>query len=111
MLKKKILLTGASGTVGKELFKELLNRTKEYEVSLFLRESRKNKKHFTQYIDKVRIFWGALQDYEEIEKAVNKQDVVIHVAGALPDLVFKNPEIVISTNVDGTQNIIKAMEN
>jgi len=111
MGKKKILLTGASGTVGKEVFKELLSRTKEYEVTLFLRGSRKNKKLFNRYLDKIRIIWGTLQNYEEVKEAVNEQDIVIHVAAALPDVAFKNPEIVVSTNIVGTQNVIKAMEN
>ena len=109
MIKKKVLLTGASGTIGKEIFKELLSRINEYEICLFLRGSRKNKKLFNRYKDKIRIFWGTLQNYEEVKEAVNKQDVVIHVAGALPDVAFKYPEIVVSTNVDGTQNVINAM--
>lgn len=109
MNKKKILLTGASGTVGKEIFKELLNRFNEYEISLFLRVSRKNKKLFKRYLDKIKIFWGTLQNYVEVEEAVNGQDVVLHVAAALPDVGFKNPEFLISTNVDGTRNVINAM--
>jgi len=54
MVKKKILLTGASGTVGKEIFKELLNKTNKYEVSLFLRGSPKNKKLFKHFVDRVK---------------------------------------------------------
>ena len=110
MVKKKILLTGASGTVGKEIFTELLRRTSEYEISLFLRGSRKNKKLFNLYINKIRIVWGTLQNYEEVKRAVNEQDVIIHVAAALPDIAFKNPDFVVSTNVDGIQNVINAME-
>ncbi|MFX0074016.1 MAG: NAD-dependent epimerase/dehydratase family protein, partial [Candidatus Hermodarchaeota archaeon] len=111
VVKKKILLTGASGTVGKEIFKELLRRTDVYEVSLFLRGSKKNRKLFKQYVNEVRIVWGTLQNYQDVKEAVNEQDIVIHVAGALPDLAFKNPEIVVSTNVGGTQHIIKAMKS
>jgi len=109
MEKKRILLTGASGTVGKEIFNELLNRANEYEISLFLRGSKKNKKLFKSFFDKVKIFWGTLQNYEEVKAAVNGQEVVLHVAAALPDYTFKNPEFVISTNVDGTRNVINAM--
>ena len=111
MVKKKILLTGASGTVGKEIFKELLSRANEYEVSLFLRGSPKNKKLFKHYGDKVTIFWGTLQNFAEVKEAVNGQDVVLHIAAALPDVGFKNPEILVSTNVDGTRNIINAMQS
>ena len=109
MVKKKILLTGASGTVGKEVLKELLSRTNNYEVSLFLRGSPKNKKLFKHFVDRVKIFWGTLQNFSEVKEAVNGQDVVLHLAAALPDVGFKKPEILISTNVDGTQNVINAM--
>jgi nucleoside-diphosphate-sugar epimerase len=111
MKKKKILLTGASGTIGKEVFKELLIRSKDYEASLFLRKSKKNRKLFNRFVDEVRIIWGTLQNYEDVNAAVKEQDIVIHLAGALPDLTFKDEDLVISTNVVGTQNIIKAMEN
>jgi len=50
-----------------------------------------------------------LQNFSDVKKAVNGQDVVLHLAAALPDIGFKNPEILISTNVDGTRNIINAM--
>ena len=111
MVKKKILLTGASGTVGKEVFKELLSRNNKYEISLFLRGSPKNKKLFKNYVGKVKIFWGALQNISEVNEAVNGQDVVLHLAAALPDVGLKNPEILISTNVDGIRNVINSMSN
>jgi len=110
MVKQKILLTGASGTIGKEVFKEILNRSNEYEISLFLRGSKKNRKLFRQHIDKVRIIWGSLQNLKKVQEALIGQDIVIHMAGALPDVAFKNPELVVSTNVDGTKNIIEAMK-
>ena len=109
MVKKKILLTGASGTVGKEVLKELLSKTNNYEVSSFLRGSPKNKKLFKHFVDRIKIFWGTLQNFSEVKEAVNGQDVVLHLAAALPDVGFKKPEILISTNVDGTQNVINAM--
>ncbi|MHA1507212.1 MAG: NAD-dependent epimerase/dehydratase family protein [Promethearchaeota archaeon] len=109
MVRKKILLTGASGTVGKEVFKELLSRTNKYDISLFLRGSSKNKKLFKHYVDRIKIFWGTLQNFPEVKEAVNGQDVVLHLAAALPDVEFKNPEFLRSTNVDGTRNIINAM--
>ena len=111
MGKKKVLLTGASGTIGKATFKELLKRANQYDISLFLRASRKNKKLFKPYYGKVKIFWGTIQNYEEVKEAVNGQEVILHVAGALPDVAFENPELVVSTNVKGTQNVLKAMSS
>jgi nucleoside-diphosphate-sugar epimerase len=54
MEKKRILLTGASGTVGREIFRELLNRFNDYEISLFLRKSCSN--NYEDYHNQVETF-------------------------------------------------------
>lgn len=109
MERVKVLLTGASGTIGKEVFKELMLRINKFDISLFLRASRKNKKMFKPYQDDVKIFWGSLQNYDDIEKAVAGQEIIIHIAAALPDISIKDPEFAKSTNIGGTEKIIKAM--
>ncbi|MEJ2295885.1 MAG: SDR family oxidoreductase [Candidatus Lokiarchaeota archaeon] len=38
-----------------------------------------------------------------------KQDIVIHLAGLLPDKALENPALVKKTNIDGTLNLINAM--
>jgi cholest-5-ene-3beta,7alpha-diol 3beta-dehydrogenase len=107
--KQKILLTGASGTVGKDVFNELLKRKDEFEISLFLRGSKKNRKLFHNVNNEVHIFWGDLRNLDEVEDAVANQNVIIHVAAVLPDIAINHPEIARQTNVKGTQNIINAM--
>jgi len=106
--KIKVLLTGASGTVGKDVFDELVRRNGEYEVSLFLRNSRKNKKKFRNNKN-AKIFWGTLHNYEEVERAVKDQDIILHLAAVLPDIAIEDPDLARETNIDGTQNIISAM--
>jgi len=44
MHKKKILLTGASDTIGKEILNLLYKKKDHYEISLLLRDSKKNNK-------------------------------------------------------------------
>lgn len=109
MAKKKVLLTGASGTVGTDIFKELLSRPNLYDIRLFLRPSKKNKKRFTQYSKKVEIIWGSIENYEEVKLAVKDQDVVIHSAAVIPSTAHYNPKIVKIINVEGTRNVINAM--
>ena len=106
--KIKVLLTGASGTVGKDVFNELITRNEEFEISLFLRSSKKNKKIFRN-TNKVKIFWGTLHNYEEVERAVINQDFILHLAAVLPDIAIEDPDLARETNIEGTQNIIKAM--
>ncbi|MHA1670930.1 MAG: NAD-dependent epimerase/dehydratase family protein [Promethearchaeota archaeon] len=109
MDKTKVLLTGASGTVGIDIFKELLSRLDIYDIRLFLRASKKNKKQFIPYSNRVKIIWGSIENYEEVKKAVDDQDVVIHCAAVIPSTLHYNPENVNLINVEGTRNVVKSM--
>jgi nucleoside-diphosphate-sugar epimerase len=109
MRKKKILLTGASGTIGKEIFRELLSRSEKFDVTLFLRPSRKNKRLFKPWMKSTEIIWGTLLNYDDIEKAVFNKDVIIHSAGVLPDIAMFQPDIAKKTNIDGTNNVLTAI--
>lgn len=103
-----MLLTGASGTIGKEVFNELLKRNEAYEISLYLRRSKKNKKNFQNH-NNSKIFWGSLNNCDELERALQNQDIVIHLAGVLPDIAKEDPDLARETNIEGTQNLINAM--
>jgi nucleoside-diphosphate-sugar epimerase len=111
MSKLKVLLTGASGTVGRETFTELLLRKQDYEISVFLRNSRKNRKMFKPFRKEIKIYWGDIWNYKDVEKAVFGQDIVIHLAAVLPDIALKHPKIASDTNIGGTKNVIDAMLN
>ncbi len=110
MKKEKILLTGASGTVGKEIFKELISGINKYKIYLLLRPSRKNKRQFKQWKEKVDIIWGDIKNYHDVEKAVLSKDVIIHAAGSLPDIAIYNPDLAKLTNIGGTRNVLDAMK-
>jgi len=107
---KKVLLTGASGTVGKRVLKELLIRNSKYDITLFLRGSRKNKRTFTPLSSKVCIIWGDIHNSEDVKKAVTGKDIIIHLAAVLPDIAIDDPVLAHLTNVIGTKNILNAMK-
>jgi uncharacterized protein YbjT (DUF2867 family) len=62
MTKKRVLLTGASGSMGGEALKELLRRKDKYDIVVIMRPSRKNKEMFAKWEAEpgVRIVWGDL---------------------------------------------------
>ncbi|MFX0042928.1 MAG: NAD-dependent epimerase/dehydratase family protein, partial [Candidatus Hodarchaeota archaeon] len=91
------------------IFRELISRNK-YELSLLLRPSRKNKKLFKSYKGTIDIIWGDILNIEDVKKSVFNKDIVIHAAGALPDIALDNPNLAKLTNIDGTRNILNAME-
>jgi UDP-glucose 4-epimerase len=109
MQNKKILLTGASGTIGIEIFNLLWERRKDYEITLLLRKSKKNVKQFKRFESEIKIIWGDLLNYDDVKTAVNGNEIILHVAAVLPDIAFYHPEIARATNGGGTENVIKAM--
>lgn len=111
MKRKKILLTGASGTIGIEIFRDIISRNKNYELYLFLRPSRKNKKLFKLYKQTTNIIWGDIQNFEDVKKAVLNKDIIIHAAGVLPDIAMIQPDLAKLTNIGGTTNILNAMKD
>jgi len=110
MRTKRILLTGASGTIGREIFKKLISQDNKYEITLLLRPSRKNKRQFKQWKEIFNIIWGNLQNYDDVEKAVFNKDIIIHAAGVLPDIAMFKPETAKLTNIGGTNNVLDAMK-
>jgi len=92
MTKFRVFLTGASGSMGGETFKELFRKNSEYNIVLLLRPSRSNKKSFKKYIpnDKIpvgqkgvveenglKIVWGDLTHYPDVLEAVSGVDFVL----------------------------------
>ena len=67
----KILLTGATGFIGKKLIQELLN--KDFELSIILR------KKVDYFSDKVRQF--VIGDFAKYSNELTSIDCVIHLAG------------------------------
>ncbi|MCD6238343.1 MAG: NAD(P)-dependent oxidoreductase [Thermotogae bacterium] len=104
----KVLLTGAFGNVGLSTLEELIK--KGYDVRVFDVKTKKNVKISRRYERKVEIIWGDLRNQNDVERAVERQNVVIHVAAIIPPLADRNPKFAEEVNVGGTSNIIKAME-
>ena len=112
MVKRRVLLTGASGSMGKEAFLELMRRTDRVKTRLLLRPSRVNKKQFARYDgrDGVEIIWGDLTNPADVNRAVDGVDVVMHPAALISPAADRNPSLAYKINVGGTQNIISAIK-
>ena len=79
-MRKRVLLTGASGSMGREAFRILWERRAEFEITLLLRPSRKNRLAFRKYQDELRIIWGDIRNKSDVEKACEGIDAC-RVAG------------------------------
>jgi nucleoside-diphosphate-sugar epimerase len=105
----KVLLTGPFGNVGLSTLEELIKRN--HYLRLFDIDNKKNRKIAKKYkSDNIEIFWGDLRDIESVEKAVETQDIVIHLAAIIPPLADKLPQLADEVNIGGTINIINAIK-
>lgn len=107
---KSILITGGTGSFGKQFVKTLLER---YEPKRLIVYSRDELKQFemAQDFDQecMRYFIGDVRDRDRLVQAMNGVDYVIHAAALkqVPAAEY-NPMECIKTNVHGAENVIKA---
>jgi len=111
MSEQRVLLTGASGSMGHEAFLELRRRQPRYDVKLLLRPSKVNKKMFAPYAGEsgLEIIWGDLTKPDDVARAVEGVDAVLHPAAMISPAADRNPKLAHATNVGAMRNIIDAI--
>ena len=105
-----VLLTGAGGTIGREIIKILLGRQGEYLVRAFDLPTPKNREYFGRYEGQIEVFYGDITKPQDLEEATKGVDHVIHLASVIPPLADEKPLLVDSVNVGGTRKLLKAVE-
>jgi nucleoside-diphosphate-sugar epimerase len=108
--KKRILITGASGTVGLSLLKQILKEHSDYEITLFDMDKPKIRRKLEQYSGNIKRIYGDITNPNDVEIACMSQDIVIHLAAIIPPLADKKTGLAHRVNVNGTRNIIRALE-
>ncbi len=106
---KKILLTGASGNVGYQVLKQLVDKNK-YDLTVFDVDNKNTRKKFKPYKDKINIIYGSITDSNLIHNIVKDFDIVIHLAAIIPPKADKEPELAYQVNFEGTRNIVSAIK-
>ena len=110
--KKTVFLTGASGNMGHHSFMEFIKHKDQYNIVILIRDSEKNRKMFAEYLNdpSVRIVWGDLKNYEDVEKCVAGSDYVLHVGGMVSPSADYYPTKTIQTNTTAARNIVEAVK-
>ena len=109
---KKILVTGGTGSFGKNLISHLEKKFNPKKIIIFSRDELKQSQMMTEFSkirSKLRFFIGDVRDYSRLNLAMRDVDVVFHAA-ALKNvpLAEYNPFEAIKTNIFGAQNVIDA---
>ncbi len=105
-----ILITGGTGSFGKQYVLTLLARYKPKKIIVFSRDELKQYE-MQQVFDQpnIRYFIGDVRDKERLMQACNGVDYIIHAAAMkhVPAAEY-NPTECIRTNINGAENIIHA---
>ena len=111
---KTVLITGGTGSFGKEFIKTILDRyPKVKKIIIYsrdeLKQSELKKKYPFDRYPQLRFFIGDVRDGGRIKRAFEGVDVVIHAAAIKQvDTAEYNPTECIRTNIDGAENVIHA---
>ena len=115
---KTILITGGTGSFGKEFVKIVLKKYKKVKkLIVFSRDELKQhemKKSFSQErYPCMRYFIGDIRDYTRLKLATKEVDFIVHAAALKQvDTAEYNPFEYVKTNVMGAQNLTEcALEN
>jgi nucleoside-diphosphate-sugar epimerase len=109
-MRKTILLTGATGSVGIETLRELIRQREGYQIRVLCLDAPQERKILGPYLNQIQTIWGDLRDPAAVERAVLGVDVVLHVAAIIPPLADLQPELAYQVNVEGTRNLLTTMQ-
>lgn len=111
---KSVLITGGTGSLGKELTKTILQKWPN--VSRLVIYSRDEQKQFEMAQEfnpiefpALRYFIGNVRDLDRLKRAFEGIDYVIHAAAMKHVHIAEyNPDEAVKTNIGGAQNVIQA---
>ena len=111
---KNILITGGTGSLGKELTKYFLtNHPDINKLIIYSRDEQKqfqmNQEFSSQKYPQMRYFIGDVRDPDRLTRAFEGVDFVIHAAAMKHvHLAEYNPDECVKTNIGGATNVVEA---
>jgi UDP-N-acetylglucosamine 4,6-dehydratase len=107
--KKRILITGGTGSFGHQILRELLNYNPAY-IAVLSRDEKKQYDMQDRYKDRrIRFVLGDVRDLERVRETARNIDILFHAAALkqVPNCEFAPMEAV-QTNIIGAENIRRA---
>lgn len=111
---KTVLITGGTGSFGRNFAKYLLKESSLKKLIIFSRDEFKQMQ-LNEEIgpdSRMRFFIGDIRDRDRLARAFEGVDIIVHAAALkqVPTLEF-NPFEAVKTNITGSQNIIEEAIN
>ena len=89
---KKVLVTGAAGSIGLNVIKYLLSEGK-YEITALDLNNKKSIKNLKKYQNRINVIYGDVNDEVLMYSLVKSHDYIIYLASVLPPLSDFNKTI------------------
>lgn len=111
---KSILITGGTGSLGKELTRTILKNWPDVKrLVIFSRDEQKQFQMDQEFpaakYSAIRYFIGDVRDFERVKRALEGIDYVIHAAAMKHVHIAEyNPDECVKTNIGGADNVIRA---
>lgn len=111
---KSILITGGTGSFGKEFTKTILSQWPNVKkLIIYSRDEQKQFQMAQEYpeskFSNIRFFIGDVRDFERLKRAFRGVDYVIHAAAMKHVHIAEyNPDECVKTNIGGAENVIRA---
>ena len=105
---KRVLVTGAAGTIGIKTIKYLLSEGK-YDVTALDLKNRKHYKALKKYRKRIDIVYADANDREVIDSLVKESNIIIHLAGTLPCYANINEDMMRNNEYNITKLVVDAV--
>ncbi len=110
----RLLLTGACGQIGRHAVQHAL--ASGYDVRIFDLGIPVNKEIHAKHFPQVEAVWGDITAYDDCLTATRDIDACVHLCALIPFAAHtgqhaeRNKELAYKVNVEGTRNMLRAME-
>ncbi len=105
---KKVLVTGAAGTIGMNVIKYLLSEGK-YEITVLDLKNQKVHSVFKKYKKRINTIYGDVCDRILIEALIKDHDIIIHLASVLPPIADLKKGLMEIIEYEAIEAILRAI--
>lgn len=104
----KILLTGAFGNVGQSVLHEA--KSSDIDLRCFDLKTKNNQAIADKMASSRDVVWGDIRNPDDVNRALQGQDVVLHLAAIIPPTSDHAPAYAKEVNVGGTTNVLQGIQ-
>ena len=109
--KKRIFITGCTGTMGSQTLKALLQRSDRFLVRALVLDTHKERLKMAAYKNRqnLEVVFGDMRHAGLIERCIRDVQVVLHIGALVSPMADKHPGSCMDVNYGSTVNIINAI--